>query len=254
MDEELRKQIEGLPDEDLLDMIGKKREDYTPEALEVAEGAIEARGGIDYLRQKVDEEAEARIRQQEIEDQKRWDELANKSFQGSLSGKRTLKDETIIEVSYHMVRHASGNSQKLIDCIQKRLSEASMPCPSRWGVIEVKTKGWISRVRRDFLVVVHDDFPDYHQYVSVRDFGIYLDCIRVFTVEPGFFKKFLAKKLAGDPDALSAPKNILKHHDLHSWNVVVRDSVRISVNELVEELGQKPGEVRSGAKTFLDIW
>jgi hypothetical protein len=104
------------------------------------------------------------------------------------------------------------------------------------------------------LVVVHDDFPDYHQYISIRDYGLYMDCIRVFTVEPGFIKKFISRKLSGDPQGLSAPKNVLKHHDLHSWNVVVNDCVHMAIDELVEELGQKPGSVHSGTKTFMDIW
>ena len=81
-----------------------------------------------------------------------------------------------------------------------------------------------------------------------------MDCIRGFTVEPGFIKKFLAKKLSADPEALSAPKNVLKHHDLHSWNVVVNDCVRLTIYDLMEELGQKPNELRTGTKTFLDIW
>ena len=256
MSDELRRRTEQLSDEDLLNMIDKNPEDFTPEALAAAEAEAEARGGKDFLYQKIEEAIEAQMQAQSAEDEKRWEELANasESWQGDLSGKRTLKDETIIEVAYSMVRNAAGHSQKFVDGIQQKLREASMPCPTRWGVVEVKTKGWISRVRRDFLVVVHDDFPDYHQYIAIRDYGIYMDCIRVFTVEPGFIKKFLAKKLAGDAEALSAPKNVLKHHDLHSWNVVVNDCVRLTIDELMEELGQKPSSLRTGTKTFLDIW
>lgn len=254
MSDELRKRAEQLSDEDLLNMIDKNPADFTPDALAAAEAEAQARGGKEHLYQKIESEIESQMQQQQLDDEERWEELANESWQGDLSGKRTLKDETILEVAYFMLRGASGHSQKLVDSIQRKLEESRMPCPARWGVVEVQTKGWISRVRRDFLVVAHDDFPDYHQYVAIRDFGIYLDSIRVFTVEPGFIKKFIAKKLSGDPEGLSAPKNVLKHHDLHSWNVVVNDCVRLAMDELVEELGKKPNSVRSGTKTFLDIW
>ncbi len=172
----------------------------------------------------------------------------------TVGGTRTLKDETISETQRAFIRNAAGHSEEVIEDIKKRLRESDMPLDCKWGVTEVKTAGWISRVRRDFLIVELSEFPDYHNYISVRDFGIYLDCLRVLTIEPGVVKKLLAKKLADDEQALSAPKNILKNQDLEAWKSVVNDCVKQSIDALVERLGQKTSQIRYSEKTILDIW
>jgi hypothetical protein len=254
MSDDMKKRAQQLSDEDLLKMIDKQAADYTPEALEAAKDEAEARGGKDYLYRKIDEEVEARIKQRLIDDEKRWNELEESSWQGDLSGSRTLKDETLAQVKFSMVRGAAGKAQYVIDNIQKNLDAARIPLGCRWGVVEVKTKGWVSRVKRNFLVVKTEEFPDYHTYISIRDFGAYLDCALIVTLEPGFAKKFLSKRLGGDEEALSRPKNVLKHQDLHSWFEVVSDCYQQAIDDLVVELGQTPASVRSGTKTFLDIW
>jgi hypothetical protein len=148
-----------MSDEDLLDMIDKNPEDYTPEAIAAAKQEAERRGGIEKLYELVDAKFQ-QIAQQE--EQSRLDEAAleAESVQedahellsyGLFSGTRTLKDETLSEVQFAIIRDAADQADQVIIDIKKKLEASSMPLDCRWGVVEVKTKGWVSRVRRDFL-------------------------------------------------------------------------------------------------------
>ena len=57
-----------------------------------------------------------------------------------------------------------------------------------------------------------------------------------------------------DDEALSAPTNVLKHQDLSSWNEIVKDCMKQSIDEFVERLGQKPSQVQYGGNKSVDIW
>ena len=262
MSDEFEQGLRGMSDEDLLDMIDKNPEEYTSDAIRAAKEEAERRGGVEKLYELIDAKFQL-ISEQEDQAQAEQEKLYAEAVRegehallphGLFSGTRTLKDETLSEVQFAQIRDAADHAESVIDDIKKKLEAACMPLDCRWGVVEVKTKSWISRVRRDFLIVELSEFPDYHTYISVRSFGTYLDCMRALTIEPGFVKKFLSRKLAGDEEALSAPKNILKHQDLNTWNEIVKDCMKRSVDELVERLGQKPGQVQYGEKKFLDIW
>jgi len=264
MNDEFKNRIKSLSDEELLKMINENADDYTEEAVEIARQEVEVRGGIDTLtqkvteqQQKVEQEEERRLRkEEELQAEARRREAHAPRRKGLLSETRTLKDETVGTMSQRMIPGASGNSDKVLDIIQGHIEASDMPLDCRWGVVEVKTKHFISRVRRDFLIVESEEFPDHHAYISIRDFGMFLDCVLFFTVEPGALKKFLSKKLTGseDEEALSRPKNILKLQDFNAWKLIVKSCFDQAVNSLVEELGKKPGDVLNRERTFLDIW
>ncbi|MGP8321755.1 MAG: hypothetical protein ACT6FE_05470 [Methanosarcinaceae archaeon] len=166
----------------------------------------------------------------------------------------TLKEESILNEWAMVLDNASGNSQAVLDDIQKRLRESNIPGDCNWGIEEVKSSGLFSKVKRDFLIVSLDQFKDYHMYVSIRDYGVHLDCCRFLTVEPNFLKKFASTKLTGSADALSAPKNILIHQDLRAWATVVHHAVLDSVEALMAKLGKDPSLLQRGSKGFLEIW
>ncbi len=262
MGNELDDRLRGMSDEDLLDMIDRNPDDYTPEAISAAKKEAERRGGVDKLYEIVDakfqqiaeQEEQSRLAEEAVEAEAEHEDTHGLLSYGFFSGTRTLKDETLSEVQFAIIRDAADQANQVIADIKKKLEASSMPLDCRWGVVEVKTKGWVSRVRRDFLIVELSEFPDYHTYISIRKFGTYLDCMRALTIEPGFVKKFLSKKLTGDEEALSAPKNILKHQDLNTWNGIVKDCMEQAIDELLDRLGRKPGLVQRGEKKFLDIW
>jgi hypothetical protein len=166
----------------------------------------------------------------------------------------TLKEETILNEWAAMVDHGSGQSDFIVNEIQKRLEEAKIPGDCDWSVEEVKSSTWFSKVRRDFLIVTLEQFKDYRIYVAARDYGVHLDICRFLTVEPGFFKKTISERLTGDESALSAPKNILVHQDLRAWVTVVHHAVTDSVAALMTKLGQNPAKLDVKSKGFLEIW
>lgn len=166
----------------------------------------------------------------------------------------TLKEETILNEWAMVLDHAAGNVEIVLDNIQKRLNESKIPGECDWQVREVKSQGFFSRVRREFLFVSLKEFSDYHMYIGIRDYGAHLDCCRFLTVEPGFFKKWLSQKLTGDVEALSAPKNILIHQDLRAWTTVVHHCVLDSIESLMTELGKDPRLLQRQSKGFLEIW
>jgi len=166
----------------------------------------------------------------------------------------TLKEESILNEWSMLLDKAAGNSQPLLESIQKKLQAAQMPGECNWKIEEVKSSGWFAKVRREFLIVNLEEFKDYHMYIAARDYGVHLDCCRFLTVEPGFLKKFAAERLTGFSDALSAPKNILVHQDLRAWVTVVHHAVIDSTEELMTKLGQDTSLLRRGSKGFLEIW
>lgn len=166
----------------------------------------------------------------------------------------TLKDESILNEWAMIVDHAAGNGQAVLNDIEKRLEEANIPGDCDWSVEEVKSSGMFAKVRRGFLVVQQYEFRDFRMYIGVRDYGVYLDCVRFLTVEPGFMKKWASRKLTGYADALSAPKNILLHQDLRAWSTVVHHTVLDAVAALMTKLGKDPSLIQRGSKGFLEIW
>ena len=110
-------------------------------------------------------------------------------------------------------------------------------------------------MRRDFLIVRLGQFADYRIYVGARDYGIHLDVCWFLTVEPGFFKRKIAERLAdGDWTALSAPKNILIEQDLKAWGAVVHRCVVEAVGTLMDTLGQDKNKIRRESKGYLSVW
>lgn len=166
----------------------------------------------------------------------------------------TLKEETIMNEWSMIIGQGAGHANEVIAAIQDKLRASQIPGNCSWSVEEVKSSGFFSKVRRDFLIVDLEQFKDYHTYIGVRDYGIHLDCCRFLTVEPGFLKKMASEKIFGDAQLLSAPKNILIHQDLRAWATVVHHAVTESVEELLCKLGQDPKLMQKGTKGMLEIW
>lgn len=167
----------------------------------------------------------------------------------------TLKDETILNQWTMLVMSGAGRMDEVYDAIEAKLAASSIPGKCTWEREEVQTGGMLSRVRREFLIVRTNDFEDYRTYIGIRDYGAHLSCCRFITVEPGFLKRELSKAITGGEDRMfSAPKNILVEQDLAAWAAVVHRCVIDAVKELVTELGQDPGGVRTTTKGMLEVW
>ena len=90
--------------------------------------------------------------------------------------------------------------------------------------------------------------------MAAREYGVHLDCCWFLTVEPGFFKKMVAGKLAdGDWSAMSAPKNLLLEQDLREWTSVVHSCVLSAVESLYDRLGQPKEKISRQSQGVLSI-
>lgn len=167
----------------------------------------------------------------------------------------SLKEETILNQWNMLVDGAAGQGPSVYDDIQRRLREARIPGECSWSLEEVQSGGFLSKVRREFLIVRSGQFSDYRNYVGIRDYGSHLSCCRFLTVEPGFLKREFSKAITGGTDRLlSTPKNILVEQDLSAWASVVHHCVLDSVKALVEQIGQDPAGIRRESKGFLEVW
>lgn len=166
----------------------------------------------------------------------------------------TLKEETILDQWAAMVDGAASHAGTVLADIDRRLRAAEIPGNCSWETEEVKSSGWFSRVKREFIVIRLEQFSDYRMYAAARGYGIHLDICRFMTVEPGFFKRHLAERLGGTAEALSAPKNILIEQDLRAWVTVVHHCVVDSVGALMDSIGQDKTKIRRESKGFLSVW
>ena len=166
----------------------------------------------------------------------------------------TLKEENILDQWSTVLEQAAGHCDALLDDIQRRLEASRIPGGCSWALVEVQSAAWVSRVRREFLVVQVEAFKDYRMYIAVREYGVHLDVCRLLTMEPGLFKKVMAEQLVNDPQALSTPKNILLQQDLRAWVTVVHRAVLGAVETLMKSLGQDTSLINRRSRGFLEIW
>jgi len=156
--DELNIRTKNLSDEELLNMIDGNPEDFTEEAVDAARKEVLNCGRTELLYQKIEKEMEEvrllenmDIPPEEFEGDNQY-ELTT----GLFSNVRTLKDETIGDIKQRMIPQASGHVEEVINDIQKLLEASNMLFNCRWGVVEVKIKQLILRVRRDCrLTLLH---------------------------------------------------------------------------------------------------
>jgi len=257
----MRKRIQTLSDEELLNMVDRDPQDYTEEALGVARQEANNRGGIEKLYNivgmKFEPNQDRPIPPEETENTEVDDLKSSESAPSHTSlfkRTRTLKEETLLEEWSMLVIQGAGSAPQVLDQIQSFLEASKIPGECKWSIEEVKSSNLIFKTRRDFLIVEIGQFKDYHNYICIRDYGVHLDCCRFLTVEPGFLKKKLLTKLGMDETRLSTPRNIMLHQDLQAWNAVVDYAVKTSVESLLARLGQDIKLMPRESKKILDIW
>jgi hypothetical protein len=95
-----------------------------------------------------------------------------------------------------------------MDKTEEFLREAKLP--NVFGRREPVSAGLFSE-KRDFLILTHGGLKEYAMFVGARDYGRDLDVSWFMTVNPGFLKRAISKRLAmGDPNALSPPLGLTK--------------------------------------------
>ncbi len=262
-DDEMREQIRGMSNDALFLLLIRRPASYSKEALDEARAELDRRLGPEASAQmeeeygengsddeSLDNDSEAETEQEVSLD----DEEEPLEDMVPLTRSRTIREQVILSEWYTLIRNGAGNSIKLRDMILQNMLAVKLQTKCRWGVVEVKSQGIIGRVRREFLVIEHHHFSDIHEYIGVRDFCTYLDCCKICVVEPGLFKRFVSKKLLGDQNLISAPKNILAHHDLNTWDSAVEDVLVQTVDEFIESAGLAKSSVTRSSGGILSIW
>jgi hypothetical protein len=245
--------LQGLCDEELVRMIDVHAFKYSGDELNAARAEAQSRGGLDGVRAKV----RAARQPAAVTEQPRDRPITLKAVVGAIqatqqSGARVLREETILSEWATLIDHAAEHSEAYYKSVQERLIEAKIPGGCTWHMQNVRSRGIIVRVRRQFFTVELDQFSDYHMYIGARPYGIHLHCCRFLTVEPGPLKSYLSAKLTGFRDALSAPRNILVHQDLSAWNSVV-DAICIdSAHELMVKLGLDTARLQRKSRGILE--
>jgi hypothetical protein len=255
-------EIRGLPDDALLRMIEVEPFKHAEHELAAARAEAAARGGLEQVRARVRaarSQGALAKREQATEPATApvVDPTVIPRFPGSVwgSGTKVLREETILNEWGVLLERAAEHWPSFLQGVHVRLQEAKIPGGCTWGMIDVRSRGLLARVHREFLLVHLDQFADYHMYVAARPYGIHLDCCRFLTVEPGFLKGYISRRLTGSAsDALSAPRNILVHQDLRAWATVVHHAVIGSTGELMQRLGQDAKRLDRGSKGILEIW
>lgn len=166
----------------------------------------------------------------------------------------TLKEENVLSQWGIVLADAAGHGDSVLDDIQGILEHSKIPGNCEWSIEEVKAGGWLIQTRRELLIIKLREFKDYRIYVSARDYGVHLDVCWFLTVEPGRFKKMVSSRMVGDPQALSAPKNILLEQDLRAWASIVHHGALQTVDALMEKLEQDPSKIQRTSKGILEIW
>lgn len=258
--DELRTRMQNLSDAELLDVLDNALRMFTPDAVNFARAEVGRRGGRDVLharveaeRQPLDATPEATAADAKTE-AKTQGHASGPPLLTMAHGSRTLVEESILNEWSMVVDHGAGHVGSVVAGIHRRLAEARIPGGCSWHLQEVKSSGFFSKTRREFVIVELDQFRDYRHYIGVRDFGVHLDCCRFLTVEPGAFKRMAAQRITGSAEGLSAPKNILVHQDLRAWSSVVHQAVIDSVEDVMTTLGKDPRLVHRGSKGALELW
>lgn len=166
----------------------------------------------------------------------------------------TIKEETILNQWSMIVEGTADRGEDVLRAILAHLKDARLPEGCSCHKDTVQSGGWMSKVKREFLICENESFKDYRVYIGVRAYGANLDVCRFVTVEPGFMKQLMSQQMAGDAYALSGPRNILVEQDLKAWLTVVHHAVIDAVDDLFSDLKRDRSKIRRESRGILEIW
>jgi hypothetical protein len=164
----------------------------------------------------------------------------------------TLRSETIVRQWGTMVERGAGRDKWVLDTTENLIKQSAPPAV----VIrrEPVTVGMFSE-KREFLIVTHQALREYAMFISAQNFGQDLSAGWYLTVNPGFLKRAISKKIAnGDPNALSGHINVFAQQDLSAMMNIAHNRFRQVVGELMEEVKQDNSRVDWNPKGFLSMW
>jgi hypothetical protein len=164
----------------------------------------------------------------------------------------TLSREKVIDQWFALVERGAGKDQWVMDKTEQAIKEVAAPGVSCRR--EVVSSGLFGE-KRDFLMVTHQKLREYALFIGARDYGRDLDVSWFLTVNPGFLKRAISKRLAmGDPNALSMNIDVFAQQDLSAYKQVAHHSLQDTLKTLMEELKQDYSTIDRKSKGFLSVW
>jgi hypothetical protein len=164
---------------------------------------------------------------------------------------RNIQSVRVLSSWATIVEYGAGHGDMLYKAIEEELRSVNMPHVS-W-TMEDATTGYRSG-SREYAVFTHDNLREYSIYLFCHDIGSHLDCGWFLTVLPGTFKKFLSKKMTGNPYMLSEQLNIFAQQDLSAWRFIIHRTLVRCVRELMQQLNQDVSGMDTQSKGFLSVW
>jgi hypothetical protein len=163
-----------------------------------------------------------------------------------------LKSDTVVRQWGTMVDRGAGRDKWVLDRTEALIKQSS---PATVTIRrEPVTVGMFSE-KREFLIVAHQTLREYAIFIHARNFGQDLSAGWYLTVNPGFLKRAVSKKIAnGDPNALSGYISVFAQQDLSAMTNIAHNRLRQVIAELMEELKQDNSQVDWNPKGFLSMW
>jgi len=150
-----------------------------------------------------------------------------------------------------VVHNGAGNEKFVTDKMVQFVRQSNMPGIS--AHIEDISAGLFG-AKRKFLIVRQSNLPDYKIYIGVRDFGRHLDVSYFVAIEPSGFKRYMSKKMAGNPYVLSQNVDMFSQQDLYASAFIIKDYLKQTLMELYNDLKLDPTKLETKGRGFLDAW
>jgi hypothetical protein len=165
----------------------------------------------------------------------------------------SLRSEKVVKQWGTVVERGAGRDKWVLDTTETLIKEVSPPAVVTKR--ESVTSGGMFSEKRDFLIVTHNTLREYAMFIGAQNFGKDLAVAWYLTVNPGFLKRAISKKLTnGDPNALSGVLPVFAQQDLSSYMHMAHSRLKEAVGILLDEMQQDTARIDWSPKGFLSIW
>jgi hypothetical protein len=162
------------------------------------------------------------------------------------------KRESVIRQWGQLVRDGGGKAHWVLNETERLIKEVAAPNIEQRR--ETVSSGVFSE-KRDFLLVTHKSLREYAMFISARDFGRDLEVSWFLTVNPGFLKRAISKRLSsGNPNALSMSLDMFAHQDLNAYVGTAENCLHEALEHLLGDLKQDYSTIDRRSKGVLNIW
>jgi hypothetical protein len=163
----------------------------------------------------------------------------------------TLKAEKVVRQWGTIIERGAGRDKWVLDHTQTLIREA---CPPTVVLRREPVSTGMFSEKREFLIVTHNAIREYAMFINAQNFGQDLSVSWYLTVNPGFLKRAISKKIRSDPNALSLDIPVFAQQDISAFVQTAHNRLRGVVEELNRELQQDYSRIDWQPKGILSMW